>query len=90
MSNELVVIVGLGLLIFLLLFGGKLGMIAGALSAILIVGALRHPEIAPSGRQLEGSPEEQLQITLLFVALLIFPGMIWIWLRGLFRKGGRR
>jgi len=88
MMNEHVVIVGLGLCIYGLIFQGRSGAVAGFISIVLIVGALRHPEIAPSGRQVGGTPEEQLQLTMLMVALIIFPRLIWWWLAGFF--GGRR
>ncbi len=72
-----------------LVFGGRAGVVAAGLSIILIVGAIRHPEIAPSGQQLEGTQEEQLQIIMLMVALILFPRLAWWWLCGLFRRGGR-
>lgn len=82
MSNEHVIIVGMGLLLFWIIFGGRVGWIAAMLSAIMIVGALRHPEIATGGRQLEGTPEEQLHAIMLLVALILFPRLAWWWLKG--------
>jgi hypothetical protein len=38
---------------------------------------------------LEGTPEEQLQIIMLMVALILFPPLVWFWLKELFRRGGR-
>lgn len=87
--NEHVIIIGMALLVYFLVFGGRSGMAAAAVSIVLIVGAIRHPEIAPSGQQLEGTPEEQLQIIMLMVALILFPRLAWWWLCGLFRRGGR-
>ncbi len=86
--NEHVVIVGMALLIFYMAFGGKAGMVAAILSAIMIVGALRHPEIALSKPQV-GAQEEALHATMLLVALILFPPMLWIGLKRLFRRGGR-
>lgn len=84
MLNEHVIIIGMALLINYLIFGRAW---AAVLSVILIVGALRHPEVAPSGRQLEGTPEEQLQIIMLMVGLIVVvPVAVW-WIRGLFRRG---
>lgn len=54
MSNEHVIIVGMALLLYWIMWGGRSGWIAAMLSAIMIVGALRHPEVATGGRQLEG------------------------------------
>jgi hypothetical protein len=87
MMNEHVVIIGMALLIYWLIWGGRIGWIAAMLSAIMMVGALRHPEIAPSGRQMEGTPEEQLQIVMLMVALILFPPLVWWWVKGLFQRG---
>ena len=88
MSNEHVVIVSLGLLVYYLAFGGWAGGIAAGLSAVMMVGALRHPEIATS-RPMEGTPEEQLQIVVLLVALIIFVPMLWLSLGRLFKRGGQ-
>jgi hypothetical protein len=87
--NEHVIIIGMALLVYFLAFGGRAGVVAAGLSIIMIVGAIRHPEIAPSGQQLEGTPEEQLQIIMLMVALILFPPLVWFWLKELFRRGGR-
>jgi hypothetical protein len=54
----------------------------------MIVGALRHPEIA-TGRPMEGTPEEQLQIVMLLVGLILFPPMVWLSLKRLFRREGQ-
>lgn len=89
MMNEHVVIVAMALLLYWIMWGGRSGWIAAMLSAIMIVGALRHPEIAPSGQQVEGTPEEQLQIVMLMVALILFPRLLWWWLSALFGRGGR-
>jgi hypothetical protein len=86
--NEHVIIVALALLIFYLVFGGKAGLVAAILSAIMIAGALRHPEIA-TGRPMEGTPEEQLQIVMLLVGLILFPPMVWLSLKRLFRREGQ-
>ena len=88
MMNEHVVIIALGLLVYYLVFGGWAGGIAAGLSAVMVVGALRHPEIALSKPQV-GTPEEQLQIVMLLVALIIFLPMGWLSLRRLFKRGGR-
>ena len=85
MPNEHVIIVGMALLLFWVAFGGRAGVVAGVLSAIMIVGALRHPEIATGGRQLVGTQEEQLQAVMILVGLILFPRLAWWWL-----KGGRR
>lgn len=87
MTNEHVIIIALALLIFYMAFGGLAGGIAAGLSAVMIIGALRHPEIATS-RPMEGTPEEQLQIVMLLVGLIIFPRLLW-GLVALFRRGGR-
>lgn len=86
--NEHVIIIGMALLVYFLVFGGRAGVVAAGLSIVMIVGALRHPEIAP-GKQMDGTPEEQLQIVMLMVALILFPRLAWWWLCGLFRRGGR-
>lgn len=88
MSNEHVIIIAMALLVFYMAFGGKAGLVAAILSAIMIVGALRHPEIA-TGRPMEGTPEEQLQIVMLLVGLILIPPMVWLSLKRLFRRGGR-
>ena len=87
MSNEHVVIVSLGLLIFYMAFGGWAGGIAAGLSAVMMVGALRHPDIATS-RPMAGTQQETLQATMLLVALLIFPRLLWGCVAA-FRRGGR-
>ena len=87
MSNEHVVIVSLGLLIFYMAFGGWAGGVAAGLSAVMMVGALRHPEIATS-RPMEGTPEEQLQIVMMLVGLIIVPRLLWGCVAA-FRRGGR-
>jgi hypothetical protein len=87
-SNEHVIIIAMALLVFYMAFGGKAGLVAAILSAIMIVGALRHPEIA-TGRPMEGTPEEQLQIVMLLVGLILIPPMVWLSLKRLFRRGGR-
>lgn len=89
MRNEHVIIVGMALLLYWIMWGGRVGMVAAVLSTIMIMGALRHPEVATSGRQLEGTPEEQLQIIMLLVGLILFPPLVWWWIKGLFRRGGR-
>lgn len=81
MQNEHVIIVAMALLVFWLAFGGRVGWLAAMLSAIAIVGALRHPEIATSGQQLSGTQEEQLHAVMLLVALLLFPRLAWWWFR---------
>jgi hypothetical protein len=86
--NEHVIIVALALLVYFLVFGGKAGLVAAILSAILMVGALRHPEIALS-KPMAGTQEEQLQIVMLLVALILFPPMLWIGLKRLFRRCGQ-
>lgn len=88
MSNEHVIIIALALLIFYMAFGGLAGGIAAGLSAVMMVGALRHPEIATS-RPMAGTPEEQLQIVMLLVALIIFLPMAWLSLGRLFKRGGQ-
>ena len=87
MSNEHVVIVALGLLIFYLVFGGWAGGIAAGLSAVMMVGALRHPEIALSKPQV-GTQEETLHATMLLVGLIIFLPMVWGCVAA-FKRGGR-
>lgn len=89
MMNEHVIIIAMGLLIFWLVFGGRFGLVAAFVSIVAIVGALRHPEIATGGRQLEGTQQEQLQIIMLLVALILFPRLAWWWLGRLFGRGGR-
>lgn len=86
MMNEHVVIIAMALLIYWLIWGGRVGMVAAGLSIIMIVGALRHPEIALGGQQLEGTQEEQLQIIMLMVALILFPPLGWWWVKGWFRR----
>jgi hypothetical protein len=86
--NEHVVIIAMALLIFWLAFGGKAGLVAAILSAIMIIGALRHPEIALS-KPLAGTQQEQLQIVMLLVGLILIPPMVWIGLKRLFKRGGQ-
>jgi hypothetical protein len=88
MMNEHVVIIAMALLVYFLVFGGKAGLVAAILSAIMIVGALRHPEIALSKPQV-GAQEEALHATMLLVALILIPPMVWLSLKRLFRGGGR-
>lgn len=89
MLNEHVIIIGMALLVYLLVWRGALGWVAGIVSAILIVGAMRHPEIATS-KEMGGTPEQNLQATMLLVALILFPRLAWWWVRGLVRKGGKK
>jgi hypothetical protein len=86
--NEHVVIIAMALLIFWLAFGGKAGLVAAILSAIMIIGALRHPEIALS-KPMAGTQQEQLQIVMLLVGLILIPPMVWIGLKRLFKRGGQ-
>lgn len=88
MMNEHVVIIALGLLVYYLVFGGWAGGIAAGLSAVMVVGALRHPDIATSKAAMAGTPEEQLQIVMLLVALIIVPRLLW-GLVAAFKRGGR-
>jgi hypothetical protein len=88
MMNEHTIIVALALLIFYMAFGGKAGLVAAFLSAVMIVGALRHPEIALS-KPAVGTQEETLHATMLLVGMIIFLPMLWIGLKRLFRRGGR-
>jgi hypothetical protein len=88
MQNEHVIIVALALLIFWLAFGGKAGLVAAFLSAVMIIGALRHPEIALSKPQV-GTQEETLHATMLLVGLILVPPMLWIGLKRLFGRGGQ-
>jgi ABC-type branched-subunit amino acid transport system permease subunit len=88
MLNEHAIIIALALLIFWLAFGGKAGMVAAILSAIMMVGALRHPEIALSKPQV-GTQQENLHATMLLVGLILIPPMVWLSLKRLFRRGGR-
>lgn len=85
MMNEHVIIVGMALLIYWLIWGGRVGWIAAMLSVIMIVGALRHPEVAPSGRQLEGTQEEQLHAIMLLVALILWVPLVIRWI-GVFSR----
>jgi hypothetical protein len=66
----------------------KLGLVAAILSAIMVVGALRHPEIA-TGKPMAGTQEENLHATMLLVGLILIPPMVWLSLKRLFRRGGR-
>ena len=88
MLNEHVIIIGMALLVYLLIWRGRLGWMAGIVSAVLIVGAMRHPELVGS-KPTVGTQEETLQATMLLVGLILFPRLAWWWVRGLFRKGGR-
>jgi hypothetical protein len=88
MMNEHVIIIAMALLIFWLAFGGKAGIVAAFLSAVMIIGALRHPEIALS-KPMEGTQEENLHATMLLVGLIIFLPMLWIGLKRRFRRGGQ-
>jgi hypothetical protein len=88
MMNEHVIIIAMALLVFYMAFGGKAGLVAAILSAIMMVGALRHPEIATS-KPMAGTQEENLHATMLLVGLILSPPMVWLSLRRLFRRGGR-
>ncbi len=88
MLNEHVIIVGMALLIFWLAFGGKAGLVAAILSVIMMVGALRHPEIA-TGKPLAGTQEENLHATMLLVGLILFPPMVWLSLKRIIKRGGQ-
>jgi hypothetical protein len=88
MLNEHVIIIAMALLIFWLAFGGKAGLVAAILSAIMMVGALRHPEIA-TGKPMAGTQEENLHATMLLVGLILIPPMLWLSLKRLFRRGGQ-
>jgi hypothetical protein len=88
MMNEHTIIVALALLIFYMAFGGKAGLVAAILSAIMVVGALRHPEIA-TGKPMAGTQEENLHATMLLVGLILIPPMLWLSLKRLFRRGGQ-
>jgi hypothetical protein len=88
MLNEHVIIIAMALLIFWLAFGGKAGMVAAFLSVVMMVGALRHPEIALSKPQV-GTQEETLHATMLLVGLILFPPMVWLSLKKIFRRGGQ-
>jgi hypothetical protein len=86
--NEHVVIIGMALLVFYMAFGGKAGMVAAFLSVVMMVGALRHPEIATS-KPMAGTQQENLHATMLLVGLILVPPMLWLSLKRLFRRGGR-
>jgi hypothetical protein len=88
MANEHVIIIAMALLIFWLAFGGKAGMVAAFLSAVMIVGALRHPGIATS-KSMAGTQEEQLQIVMLLVGLILVPPMVWLSLKKIIKRGGQ-
>ena len=88
MMNEHVIIIAMALLVFWLAFGGKAGLVAAILSAIMIIGALRHPEIALS-KPMAGTQEETLHATMLLVGLILFPPMVWLSLKRLFRREGQ-
>jgi hypothetical protein len=88
MMNEHVIIIAMALLILWMAFGGKAGLVAAILSVIMMVGALRHPEIATSKPQV-GTQEEALHATMLLVGLILFPPMVWLSLKRLFKRGGR-
>ena len=81
MQNEHVIIIGMALLVFFLLERGRLGWIAAAVSIIMIVGAVRHPEVATS-KELAGTQEEQLHATLLMVVIILFFPVARWWLKG--------
>jgi hypothetical protein len=78
----------MALLVFYMAFGGKAGMVAAFLSVVMMVGALRHPEIALSKPQV-GTQEETLHATMLLVGLILFPPMVWLSLKKIFRRGGQ-
>jgi hypothetical protein len=86
--NEHVIIVALALLIFWLAFGGKAGMVAAFLSVVMMVGALRHPEISLSKPQV-GTREETLHATMLLVGLILIPPMLWLSLKKIMKRGGQ-
>jgi hypothetical protein len=88
MLNEHVIIIAMTLVIFWLAFGGKAGIVAAFLSVVMMVGALRYPEIALSKPQV-GTQEETLHASMLLVGLILFPPMVWLSLKRLFRRGGR-
>lgn len=88
MLNEHVIIVALALLIFWLAFGGKAGMVAAFLSVVMMVGALRHPEISLSKPQV-GTREETLHATMLLVGLILIPPMLWLSLKKIMKRGGQ-
>jgi hypothetical protein len=88
MMNEHVIIIAMALLVFYMAFGGKAGLAAAFLSAVMIVGALRHPEIALSKPQV-GTQEETLHATMLLVGLILIPPMVWLSLKKIFRRGGQ-
>lgn len=80
MDNANVIIIGLALLVVFIM-GGKGSVVAGILSAIMIVGALRHPGVATSA-QVVGNQDEQLQGTMVLAALIAGgPVVLWL-LRG--------
>lgn len=82
--NANVIIIGLALLLAFVMGRGRGSWIAGILSAIMIVGALRHPEVAANA-QVNGTPDEQLQGTMVLAALIV-GGPVVRWLL----RGGKR
>lgn len=82
MQNEHVIIVGMALLVLFIIVRSPLGWIAAILSIILIVGAVRHPEVATSASSV-GGQQEQLHGTLILVVLILgVPLLLWLSRRG--------
>lgn len=70
MQNEHVIIVGMALLVLFMLVRSPLGWVAAIVSIILIVGAVKHPEVATSAA-VSGTQEEQLHGTMVMVVLIL-------------------
>lgn len=84
MNNANVIIIGMALLLVFIMGRGRASWIAGILSAIMIVGALRHPGVA-AGATVAGTSDEQLQGTMVLAALIV-GGPVMRWLL----RGGKR
>lgn len=81
MQTEHVIILGMALLVFFMLVRSPLGWIAAIVSAILIVGAVKHPEVA-TGAAVSGTQQDQLHGTLVIVALILGVPLVRWWLKG--------
>lgn len=81
MDNANVVIIALALLVLMLLVNNKaIATIAAVVSVILVVGALKSPDIA-AGAAIPGTPDDQLQGTIVLVVLILGIPLVNWWMR---------
>jgi hypothetical protein len=78
MTNSNVIIIGMALLVLYLIMNSGLRWVVAFVSVVLIVGAIRHPEVALQAN-VHGTPDDQLQSTMVMVGLILgIPMLFWL------------